>query len=86
MQKTITNDKEIHQIEVYLSLDQTRFPDCYNIHFDIEQECKQTEVSLFIIDIFVENAIEHAFHNHKTGDNVDVAVIIPVLTPILLGA
>ncbi|WP_414054471.1 LytS/YhcK type 5TM receptor domain-containing protein [Macrococcus equi] len=73
-QNTITIDKEIQQVEAYLSLEQARFPDRFQINFDIEENCKDAEVPPFIIQILVENAIKHAFHNRKTGNVIDVVV------------
>ena len=73
-QNTITIEKEIQQVEAYLSLEQARFPNRFNIHFEIAEDCVNAQVPPFIIQILVENAIKHAFHNRKTGNNIDVVV------------
>lgn len=73
-QNTITIEKEIQQVEAYLSLEQARFPNRFNIHFEIAEDCGNAQVPPFIIQILVENAIKHAFHNRKTGNNIDVVV------------
>lgn len=73
-QNTITIEKEIQQVEAYLSLEQARFPNRFNIHFDVAENCTDAEVPPFIIQILVENAIKHAFHNRKRGNNIDVVV------------
>ncbi|UBH08705.1 sensor histidine kinase [Macrococcus armenti] len=71
---TISIKKEIQQVEAYLSLEQARFPDRFNIHFDIDKTLEDAEVPPFIIQILVENAIKHAFHNRKSGNDVFVNV------------
>ena len=71
---SITIEKEIQQVEAYLSLEQARFPERFNIHFDIDDGLKHAKVPPFIIQILVENAIKHAFHNRKSGNDVYVKV------------
>lgn len=71
---TISIKKEIQQVEAYLSLEQARFPDRFNIHFDIDETLEDAVVPPFIIQILVENAIKHAFHNRKSGNDVFVKV------------
>ncbi|MCO4112758.1 histidine kinase, partial [Enterococcus faecalis] len=57
---SITIEKEIQQVEAYLALEQARFPERFNIHFDIDEALKYAKVPPFIIQILVENAIKHA--------------------------
>lgn len=71
---SITIEKEIQQVEAYLSLEQARFPERFNIHFDIDEGLKYAKVPPFIIQILVENAFKHAFHNRKSGNDVYVKV------------
>lgn len=71
---SITIEKEIQQVEAYLALEQARFPERFNIHFDIDKALKYAKVPPFIIQILVENAIKHAFHNRKSNNDVYVKV------------
>lgn len=71
---SITIEKEIQQVEAYLALEQARFPERFNIHFDIDEALKYAKVPPFIIQILVENAIKHAFHNRKSNNDVYVKV------------
>lgn len=71
---SITIEKEIQQVEAYLSLEQARFPERFNIHFDIDDGLKHAKVPPFSIQILVENAIKHAFHNRKSSNDVYVKV------------
>ncbi len=68
-------ETELNQVEAYLSLEQARFPDRYDVTLDIEPAIKD-EVWLppFIIQILVENALKHAFGNRKTDNHVWVTV------------
>lgn len=71
---TITVEKELQQVQAYLALEQARFPDRFNIHFEVEDNCLQEYVPPFLIQILVENAIKHAFSNRKKGNDIDVRV------------
>lgn len=66
---TITLDKELQQVEAYLSLEQARFPNRFIIQYHIDEACKNALIPPFIIQILVENAIKHAF-KHRRKDNV----------------
>lgn len=74
-QHTISLDKELSQVQAYLSLEQARYPGRFNIQFAIPEHYKQVLVPPFLIQILVENAIKHAFSNRKQGNNVKVSVI-----------
>ncbi|PNZ13911.1 sensor histidine kinase [Staphylococcus simiae] len=74
-QHTISLDKEISQVQAYLSLEQARFPGRFNIQFAVPEHYKKVLVPPFLIQILVENAIKHAFTNRKQGNNVKVSVI-----------
>lgn len=71
---TITVEKELQQVQAYLALEQARFPDRFNIHFEVDDNCLQEYVPPFLIQILVENAIKHAFSNRKRGNDIDVRV------------
>lgn len=71
---TITLDKELQQVEAYLSLEQARFPNRFNINFDIDSACRNALLPPFIIQVLVENAIRHAFKDRRTDNHIDVIV------------
>ncbi|RIN61086.1 sensor histidine kinase [Staphylococcus simulans] len=71
---TITLDKELQQVEAYLSLEQARFPNRFNIDFDIDPAAQHALLPPFIIQVLVENAIRHAFRNRRSNNNVKVTV------------
>ncbi|UDI77543.1 sensor histidine kinase [Staphylococcus taiwanensis] len=66
---TITLEKELQQVEAYLSLEQARFPDRFTIKYNIDNSCHNALIPPFIIQILVENAIKHAF-KHRRKDNI----------------
>ena len=49
----------------YLSLEQARYPNRFNIHYRIDDQCQDALIPPFIIQILVENSIKHAFKNRK---------------------
>ncbi|MGX7195796.1 LytS/YhcK type 5TM receptor domain-containing protein [Enterococcus olivae] len=72
IQTTIPLTQELDQVNAYLSLEQARFPDRYQVEFDIERGTEQCELPPYAIQILVENTIKHAFANRKTNNQVKV--------------
>ena len=62
---TITLEKELQQVEAYLSLEQARFPNRFHIDYHIDKQYHHILIPPFIIQILVENAIKHAFKIEK---------------------
>lgn len=62
--------QELIQVEAYLSLEQARFPDRFDIHFDIEDGMDDILVPPYAVQILIENTIKHAFGNRKSGNTV----------------
>lgn len=68
----ITLEQELRQVEAFLSLEQARHPDRFEVTFDIDESCEQAQVPPFVIQILVENAIKHAFKHRKTNNHIKV--------------
>uniref|UniRef100_UPI00247FB435 sensor histidine kinase n=1 Tax=Liquorilactobacillus sicerae TaxID=1416943 RepID=UPI00247FB435 len=69
----ITLKQEETHVQAYLSLEQSRFPNKYDVKFSV----KSSEMNLlppFTIQILVENAIRHAFSGRKNNNRVYVIV------------
>lgn len=60
-QMLIPLEKEIENVKSYLSLEQTRFPDKYEIEFEIENSLEEILIPPFTLQPLVENAINYAF-------------------------
>lgn len=58
---------EIDHVEAYLSIEQTRFPNRYDIQFEIDETLLDVQIPPFTLQPLVENAIYHAFKNGKAG-------------------
>lgn len=69
---TISLEKELQQVEAYLSLEQARYPDRFDVSFNIEDSCYGALVPPFAIQILIENAIKHAFKNRKYNNRIIV--------------
>ncbi|HAT53888.1 MAG TPA: sensor protein LytS [Lactobacillus sp.] len=65
--------QEREHVDAYLSLEQTRFPDKYDIIFDT-QSSDEILIPPFTIQVLVENAIRHAFDDRRYGNKVWVSV------------
>jgi two-component system sensor histidine kinase LytS len=69
-QMLIPLEKELEHVEAYLSLEQARYPDKYQIEYQIEPATKKVYIPPFTIQPIVENAIHHAFpkpSSHQKG-------------------
>ncbi|MCQ5168021.1 hypothetical protein NE645_18950, partial [Roseburia hominis] len=64
--------EEAH-VKAYLNLEQTRFPDKYNVEFYSSVD-DQVLVPPFAIQVLVENAIHHAFGNPDVDDIAGLAI------------
>ncbi|WP_050183848.1 sensor histidine kinase [Domibacillus robiginosus] len=71
-QMVIPLEKEIEHVKAYLSLEQARFPDRYEVFFDIELGLEKSLVPPFILQPLVENSIRHAFSGSKTKGEVRI--------------
>ena len=69
----ITLGQERSQVDAYLELEQTRFPQKYNITFDQQVE-NDVYLPPFTIQVLVENALKHAFGARKDHNNVQITI------------
>lgn len=66
--------KELEHVEAYLSIEQARFPERYQVEITIEPGLSNVLLPPFIIQLLVENAIRHAFEGRKMDNHVFVSV------------
>ncbi|MBM7693487.1 two-component system sensor histidine kinase LytS [Peribacillus deserti] len=67
-------DKEMEHVKAYLSLEQARFPDRYEVIFEMEPGLEKSFVPPFILQPLVENSIRHAFARSNSKGKVTVKV------------
>ncbi|WP_137596685.1 sensor histidine kinase [Paucilactobacillus kaifaensis] len=72
-QTEITLAQEKEHVNAYLVLEQTRFPDKYQIDFDIQTD-SNVKLPPFTIQVLVENALKHAFAGRKSDNHVQIIV------------
>ncbi|WP_370042664.1 LytS/YhcK type 5TM receptor domain-containing protein [Lysinibacillus sp. RC79] len=72
-QMLIPLKNEIDHVEAYLSIEQTRFPNRYDVQFHLDESLFDVQIPPFTLQPLVENAIYHAFKNRKEG-KIDVKV------------
>ncbi|MEQ6356936.1 sensor histidine kinase [Lysinibacillus sp. M3] len=72
-QMLIPLKNEIDHVEAYLSIEQKRFPNRYNVKFHLDESLFDVQIPPFTLQPLVENAIYHAFKNRKEG-KIDVKV------------
>ncbi|MDP1456901.1 two-component system sensor histidine kinase LytS [Bacillus wiedmannii] len=66
--------QELNHVQAYLSLEQARFPNKYEVKMYIEEELKTTLVPPFVLQLLVENALRHAFPKKQPVCEVEVHV------------
>lgn len=65
--KIITVEKEISYVKDYLLIQSYRYPDFYQVEFDIPEELMRYEIPKFILQPIVENAIVHGVTRLENG-------------------
>lgn len=69
----ITLQQELDQVNAYLTLELSRFPDRYEIHQEISVN-EQVLLPPFMLQILLENALKHAFNGRMKGNEVWLSV------------
>jgi len=65
---TITVSREIDSLKHYVYINQIRYGEQIDVHFDVQQDCLALIVPKLIIQPFVENAFFHAFPGGRRGN------------------
>ncbi|MGT2729531.1 LytS/YhcK type 5TM receptor domain-containing protein [Streptococcus phocae subsp. salmonis] len=66
----VTIETELKHLEAYLTIEQARFPNRYDVMIDITDELKGFAIPPFVIQVLVENALKHAFTGRKKNNKV----------------
>ncbi|KQU57986.1 histidine kinase [Bacillus sp. Leaf406] len=69
-------EKEIEHVKAYLSLEQARFPDRYEVSWEVERGLEARLVPPFVLQPLVENSIRHAFTRRREKGDVLVRITI----------
>lgn len=70
----ISLKQELLQVDAYLSLEQARFPNRFDVQFEIEDQIENVLVPPYAVQILIENTIKHAFGTRKTDNKVLVEI------------
>jgi len=63
-------------VKAYLSLEQARFPDRYEVSWEVERGLEARLVPPFVLQPLVENRIRHAFSRRREKGDVLVRITI----------
>lgn len=66
----ITVEEELNHLNAYLTIEQARFPNRYQVDINMPDSLKKASIPPFIIQILVENALKHAFPGRKVNNKV----------------
>ncbi|WDE03071.1 histidine kinase [Thalassomonas viridans] len=72
--KRVTLQSEIHALTLYLDIEKVRFEERLQVHFNIDEECRQALVPSMILQPLAENAIKHAIAVQEQGGSITVSV------------
>lgn len=64
---TISLKKELEHVEAFMAIEQARFPNKYNMVYDIDETLLELAVPPFVLQPLVENTIFHAFKGRSSG-------------------
>lgn len=70
----VTVEEEIQQVKNYLFIQKSRFEDSFEYEMDIDEDLNSCETLSFLIQPFVENAINHGIMQNKGKGKVVVKV------------
>lgn len=70
--KFITVDEEISLIQSFATIEQIRFPNKFEISYDIPEEMKSYKMLKIILQPLVENSIKHGISNKRGKGNITV--------------
>lgn len=68
--------KELENVKAYLSLEQTRFPNKYNISFEVDPNLEQVLIPPFTLQPLVENAINYSFPRTKHEGKIKIRIFV----------
>lgn len=63
-----TVEQEIEHLKHYVYINQIRYGDQINVHFEVREDCLSLYIPKLIIQPFVENAFFHAFPSMRKGN------------------
>ena len=64
----------MENVRAYLALEQTRFPNKYQVDFEIENGIEKVLIPPFLLQPLVENAIHYAFPHRKQTGKISIQV------------
>lgn len=73
-QMLIPLEKELENVHAYLALERTRFPNKYDITFEIQPDIEKTLIPPFILQPIVENAIHYGFPKSKDRGTIAIKI------------
>jgi signal transduction histidine kinase len=69
----ITVEEEIQLIQSFVSVEQMRFPDKFDITYDISDEINEYQIIKIVLQPIVENAIKHGVANKRGKGHIAVS-------------
>ncbi|GKS81210.1 sensor protein LytS [Ligilactobacillus pabuli] len=72
-EKEVTLEQEKKHVDAYMSIEKMRFPNKFNLSYDVAVP-ENVLLPSFCLQVFVENAVRHAFGNKKKDDRIAIQI------------
>src|SRR5699024_1515769 len=72
-EKEVTLEQEKKHVEDYMIIEKMRFPNKFNLSYDVAVP-ENVLLPSFCLQVFVENAVRHAFGNKKKDDRIAIQI------------
>lgn len=72
-EKEVTLEQEKKHVDAYMSIEKMRFPNKFNLSYDVTVP-ENVLLPSFCLQVFVENAVRHAFGNKKKDDRIAIKI------------
>ncbi|MBA1433755.1 LytS/YhcK type 5TM receptor domain-containing protein [Bombilactobacillus bombi] len=73
-EKEVTLQQEKKHVDAYMNLENLRFPNRFQLQYHVEVSSKVL-IPAFCLQIFVENAVRHAFKGQKNNNQILVEIV-----------
>lgn len=73
-QALVTVADELLQVQAYTEIEEARFPNRFDITYDIDTALMNRLIPPFLIQILVENAIHHAFKERQENNQIRISL------------
>lgn len=72
--KLVPLEKELEQVRAYINIEKSRFPDRFNVFYNIEKNLENVKIPSLTIQPLVENSLKHGIFKKNEKGNVKISI------------